>query len=122
MSRSSLIVLSLAAAFAASVIVSARRSRVSERHTLAWLAVAAGIAVLAVWREGIAAIARAMEIYYPPSALFLVGGVVLMWLVYRQGLHLAKLKTHVMTLTQQLALLSAEHEMLASKSDSRPPQ
>ncbi len=110
MTRSSLIVLACAAAFAVSVLLSARKLRVSERHTLAWLLISAAIASLAIWRDGIDTIAKAMGIFYAPSALFFVvcGGLLLF--VYRLSLEVSLLRTRVTRLAQEVAILTSRHE------------
>ena len=107
MFRSSLIGLAFAVAFALTVLMSARRRRTSERHTFAWLLVASFIAVLSLWRHGIDALAEAMGIYYPPSALFFMACTALLWLVYRLSLQVADQRQQLKRLAQEVALLSA---------------
>lgn len=107
MFRSSLIGLAFAAAFALTVLLSARRRRTSERHTFAWLLVAVFIAVLSLWRHGIDALAEAMGIYYAPSALFFMACTALLWLVYRLSLQVADQRQQLKRLAQEVALLSA---------------
>lgn len=107
MTRSSLVILACAIAFAVSVLLTARKLRVSERHTLVWLLVAAAIGGLAIWREGVEEIARAMGIYYPPSALFFVASGGILLFVYRLSLEIAALKSRVTRLAQEVALANA---------------
>jgi hypothetical protein len=72
--RSSLIVLGSCAAFAVVVLLTPGSCASGEWHTLVWLLIAAGIAALAIWRDAVDVIARAMGIHYAPSALFFVVG------------------------------------------------
>ncbi|NPC70556.1 DUF2304 domain-containing protein [Corallococcus exiguus] len=114
MLRSSLIGVAFAAAFAFSVLWSARGRRTSERHTFAWLLVAVAIAGLSLWRQGIDTLATAMGIYYAPSALFFIALTCLMWLVYRLSLQVADQRQQLKRLAQEVALLtSAEAERVA---------
>ncbi len=106
MSRSSLLVLGFAAAFALAIVASARARRTDERHTLVWLFVCAAVAALAVWRHAIDILAQAMGIYYAPSALFFLCLAGLLWLVFRQSLEVARQKTQLRKLAQEIALLS----------------
>ncbi|MCY1042968.1 DUF2304 domain-containing protein [Corallococcus sp. bb12-1] len=113
MLRSSLIGVAFAAAFAFTVLWSARGRRTSERHTFAWLLVSATIAGLSLWRHGIDTLASAMGIYYAPSALFFLALSALMWVVYRLSLQVAEQRQQLKRLAQEVALLtSAEHERL----------
>ncbi|RKH68605.1 DUF2304 domain-containing protein [Corallococcus aberystwythensis] len=120
MLRSSLIGVALAAAFAFSVLWSARGRRTSERHTFAWLLVAATIAVLSLWRHGIDALAAAMGIYYAPSALFFIALTSLMWLVYRLSLQVADQRQQLKRLAQEVALLTSAEAERAERAQPRP--
>ena len=107
MIRSSIIVLLFSAAFAVAVLMSARRRRTSEHHTFTWLLVSVVTASLALWRHGIDALASAMGIYYPPSALFLFACGGLLWLIFRLSLQVAEQRKQIQRLAQELAVLSA---------------
>lgn len=107
MIRSSIIVLVFSAAFALAVLMSARRRRTSEHHTFSWLLVSLLTASLALWRHGIDALASAMGIYYPPSALFLFACGGLLWLIFRLSLQVAEQRKQIQRLAQELAVLSA---------------
>jgi hypothetical protein len=108
MTRSSYIVLGFAVAFALAILLTARKLRTTERHTFAWLTVCAAIALLALWRDAIDAIAVAMGIHYPPSALFFGACSILLWLVYRTSLQVAEQRQQIKRLAQEVAILSAD--------------
>ncbi|NMO20387.1 DUF2304 domain-containing protein [Pyxidicoccus fallax] len=110
MFRSSLIGVAFATAFALTVLLSARRRRTSERHTFAWLMVAAIVAGLSLWRDGVDTLARAMGIYYPPSALFFLACTTLLWLVYRLSLQVADQRQQIKRLAQEVAILAAAEQ------------
>jgi hypothetical protein len=116
MTRSSLLVLLFAAAFAAAIIASARQRRTDERHTLVWLLVCGAIAALAIWRNAIDLLAAAMGIYYAPSALFFLCLAGLLWLVFRQSLEVARQREQLRKLTQDVALLAAERPAVAKEA------
>ena len=108
MLRSSIIILCFAAAFAVAVVLTARRRRTSEHHTFSWLLVSVLTAALALWRHAIDALADAMGIYYPPSALFFMVCGVLLWLLFRLSLQVAEQRQQIQRLAQELAVLSAQ--------------
>ena len=108
MTRSSLLILLFAAAFATAIIAAARHRRTDERHTLVWLLVCGAVAALAIWRRAIDLLAAAMGIYYAPSALFFLCCAGLLWLVFRQSLEVARQREQLRKLSQDVALLAAE--------------
>ncbi|MCP3138239.1 DUF2304 domain-containing protein [Pyxidicoccus xibeiensis] len=115
MFRSSLVGVAFAALFALAVLLSARTRRTNERHTFAWLMVAAAVAGLSLWRDGVDALARAMGIYYPPSALFFLACTALMWLVYRLSLQVAEQRKQLTRLAQEVAILAAAEQVRSGK-------
>ncbi|HUB10298.1 MAG TPA: DUF2304 domain-containing protein [Myxococcales bacterium] len=122
MTRSSLLALAAALAFAVAIVASARRLRTDERHTLVWLLVCAAIAGLAIWRHAIDVLAAAMGIYYAPSALFFLCCGALLWLVFRQSLEVARQREQIRRLAQEVALLAAQvtPDGAAGRSDAGP--
>lgn len=118
LSRSSLIVLLAAVAFAVTVLIAARSRRMPERHTFAWLLVAAFVAALAIWRDAIDALAAAMGIYYPPAALFFVACGGLLWVVYRLSLQVLEQRQQIERLAQEVAILSATRPVIVESPDS----
>lgn len=119
MSRSSLVVLGFAALFAVIVLLNARKSRTSERHTFAWLLVSAAVAGLAVWRAAIDELAAAMGIYYAPSALFFLCLGALLWIVFRLSLDVGEQKQRVRKLAQEIAILTSSNPA-ASDAEKAP--
>lgn len=110
MIRSSLLILAFVAVFAVAIVVSARRRRTDERHTLGWLLVCGAIAALAIWRHAIDVLAAAMGIYYAPSALFFLCLAGLLWLVFRQSVEVARQREQIRKLAQDVALLGGDQE------------
>jgi hypothetical protein len=106
MTRSSLIVLALAGGFALYVVQVARRRRLHERTVLGWLAIAAVVAALAIWRPGIDRLASWMGIYYAPSALFFICCGGLLWALFRQSVRVAELDARLTRVAQAVTLLS----------------
>lgn len=121
MTRSSAIVIVVSALFAAYVIYSARKRRTHERHTFAWLSVAASVVALAVWRPAVDAIASAMGIHYAPSALFFGALAAFLWLVYRLSLQVAEQRRQIQRLAQEMAILTARsgRESLEEEASTR---
>ena len=52
-----------------------RSRRLRERYALLWLLTAVVMLVLSAWRGALGSLAGAVGIYYPPSALFVLGSL-----------------------------------------------
>lgn len=50
-----------------------RRGQLREEFSLFWLLTSVGLLVLSAWRAPLFILARLMGIFYPPSALFVIG-------------------------------------------------
>jgi len=48
------------------------RRKLTEEHSLIWLAGAGGLLALSIWRESLDTVARWIGIFYPPMVLLLV--------------------------------------------------
>ncbi len=107
MHRSSVIILIADFALALMMMHTARRRRTSERLVFGWLIVCAVIAALAIWREAIDVLAAALDVHYPPSALFLIAFAGLIAIVFKLSTELAEDRRRLRRLAQELALLSA---------------
>jgi hypothetical protein len=82
-----------------------RRRRLKEEYSLLWLLTALVLMALSIWRSSLDLIAKIMGIFYPPTALFVVGfGFVLLLLLYFSTI-ISKLSGENNSLTQRLAIL-----------------
>lgn len=88
------------------VVELVRRRSLREEYALLWLLMGAMLLVLSLWRQLLHGLAALIGIYYPPSALFLVGfGLVLLILLHFSTV-VSVLTRENKTLAQQLALLA----------------
>jgi hypothetical protein len=82
-----------------------RRRRLQERYALLWLLTAVVIFALAVWRDGLGALADLVGISYPPSALFVFGSFFILVVLLHYSTVISKLSDQNRILAQRLALL-----------------
>lgn len=95
-----------------------RRKRLKEEYSLLWLLTSIALLILSFWRSLLDVLARLVGIFYPPTALFVVGfGFVLLILLHFSTV-ISKLSTENKELAQRLAILSWKLRNLASKTDS----
>ena len=82
-----------------------RQRRLKEEYSLLWLLTAVVLLALSLWKSSLDLIAKLMGIFYPPTALFVVGfGFVLLLLLYFSTI-ISQLSGENNSLTQQIAIL-----------------
>lgn len=87
------------------VLEMVRRRRLMERYALLWLLSCVVLLALASWPGGLSWISKAIGIFYPPTALFIVAfGFVLVLLLHFSSA-VSRLSDQTKVLAQRLALL-----------------
>jgi hypothetical protein len=94
-----------AAALLIFVLDMVRRRRLLERYALIWLLSAVVLLGLAIWRDGLARLAHAVGIAYPPNALFFVAFAFVLILLLHFSAAVSRLADQSKVLAQRLALL-----------------
>jgi hypothetical protein len=85
-----------------------RTRRLRERYALVWLATAAVLIVLSLWRSGLDTIAGLVGIHYAPSALFAVAAVFVIVVLLHDSTVISRLSDENAILAQRVALLEAD--------------
>jgi hypothetical protein len=84
-----------------------RGKRLRERYALVWMGAAVVLLLLAVWQHLLHLVAKAVGIYYPPNAFFVIAfGFVLLVLMHF-SIVVSRLADQTRVLAQRLALLEA---------------
>jgi hypothetical protein len=94
-----------------------RQRRLQERYSLLWLLTGGVIFVLAAWRSGLAEIASAMGIFYPPSALFVLASGFFLLLLLHYSTVISRLSEQNTRLAQRVALLEERIRSTGADSD-----
>ncbi len=84
-----------------------RRRKLGERYALLWMGAAVALLVLAVWQHLLYTIARAVGIYYPPNAFFVIAFGFAILLLLHFSIATSRLADETRMLAQKLALLEA---------------
>ncbi len=112
--RIQIVMVIVAIVFIASVLELIRRRRIKEEYSLLWLLAGVVVLTLSIFRSFLEDVAAAMGIYYAPSAMFLVAGLLGMAL----GLHvtavISRLSDQNRILAERLALLEHAVERVAA--------
>ena len=94
------------------VIELVRRRRLKEEYSLLWLATAVILIILSLSRPALDLLASAVGIIYPPSALFLVAMVFVLFILLHYSIVLTRLTQENKENAQQLALLRFQMEQM----------
>ena len=89
-----------------------RRRRLKEEYSLLWLATAAALIILSISRPTLDTLASTVGIIYPPSALFLVAMIFVLFILLHYSVVLTRLTQENKENAQQLALLRFQMEQM----------
>ena len=82
-----------------------RQRRLLERYALLWLFSALVLLALAVWKDFLETISKAIGIIYPPNALFLIAFGFVMVLLLHFSMAVSRLADQSKLLAQRIAML-----------------
>jgi hypothetical protein len=82
-----------------------RSRRLMERYALLWLLSGLVLLGLAIWRNVLEIVAKAIGVFYPPSALFIVAFGFVLLLLLHFSVVVSRLSDQNKILSQRLALL-----------------
>jgi hypothetical protein len=104
-SRIQLVAILGSAVLLLAVLEMVRRRRLMERYALLWLLSGVVLFVLASWPGALSRISKAIGIFYPPTALFVVAFVFVLLLLLHFSSAVSRLSDQTKVLAQRLALL-----------------
>lgn len=90
------------------VVEQVRRRRLAVEYSLIWIVTGLGMIFFSLWKKGIDYLASLMGIYYAPSAIFMIFGVMVFFLCIHFSLAISKLSSNNRVLIQRIALLEDE--------------
>jgi hypothetical protein len=85
-----------------------RRRKLREEYSLIWIACAGALLILSIWRDLLDALARRLDVYYPPAVLLLI----LILFVFVACLHFSVV---VSRQRAQIERLVEDHAILAAR-------
>ena len=102
------------------VLEMVRRRRLLERYALLWLFSALVILALAIWRNALEQVAKAVGIYSPPNALFFIAlGFVLLLLLHFSSA-VSRLSDQSKVLAQRQAIIEQQLRRLKDQQEEQP--
>ncbi len=116
MSRVQLVVLIISLLVTGFIVEQVRRRRLAVEYSLIWIVAGMGMIVLSLWKDGIEYIADLMGIYYAPSAIFVIFGILVFVLCVHFSLEISRLSSNNRVLVQRIALLEDDLKNLEENS------
>ena len=101
----------------AAVFELVRRRQLRERYALVWMAAALVLLVFAIWKGLLTAVSKAVGIYYPPTALFVIAFAFLLLLLLHFSAAVSRLSDQTRVLAQRLALLEERRRLTEQTSN-----
>lgn len=99
-----------------------RRRRLMERYALLWLFSTVVLLGLAVWKSLLEEVARAIGIYYAPSALFVIAFGFILMLLLHFSLVISRLADQNKVLAQRLGMVQQRLDELEERSGAHELQ
>ncbi|AFM43275.1 hypothetical protein Desaci_4432 [Desulfosporosinus acidiphilus SJ4] len=116
MTRVQIVVLIMSFLITGFIVEQVRRRRLAVEYSLIWIVAGLGMIFLSLWRNGIEYLANIMGIYYAPSAIFVIFGVLVFILCVHFSLEISRLSSTNRVLVQRIALLEDDLKNLEVKS------
>lgn len=92
------------------VIHEVRKKKFSIKESFWWVVAAIIMLVLSIFPYSIDKIAKLLNIYYPPSLLFVMCIIFLLFINFRNSKKIAEQNEKIVELAQNLAIVKAEME------------
>jgi hypothetical protein len=116
MARAQLVVLITSLLVTGFIVEQVRRRRLAVEYSLIWIVAGLGMIFFSLWKNGIEYLADLMGIYYAPSAMFVVFGVLVFVLCVHFSLAISKLSSNNRVLVQRIALIEDDLKTLEENS------
>jgi hypothetical protein len=124
-SRIQIVSIVFAALVFAAVFELVRRRYLRERYALLWIGAALALLALAIWRDLLTTISKAVGINYPPNAFFVIAFGFVLLLLLHFSVAVSRVADQSRVLAQRVALLDArlrEHEGAANEGVEQPDE
>lgn len=100
------------------IIYNVRKSRLSIKESFWWIIAALVMLLLAIFPYSIDWVSQKLNIAYPPSILFVLCILFLVFLNFRLSKKLSELQVKVIDIAQELAILKEKCRSLTKKDDN----
>ena len=99
-----------------------RRRKLSEAYSLLWLMTAVILVILSLWRGLLDVLANLLGIFYPPTALFIVGFGFVLLILLQFSVLASRLSEENRRVIQRLAILDWRLRKLEERDREEPDE
>ncbi|GIO33659.1 MULTISPECIES: DUF2304 domain-containing protein [Paenibacillus] len=107
-------------AFAGTILVLIRKRKLREQYALLWLLMSAIMMALSLFPSLLDNVAQRIHIYYPPSLLYLLSVVAVLFILLHLTMAVSSLTHRVIVLTQTLGLQEQRIKKLEAEATGGP--
>ena len=96
------------------------RGKLREEYAILWIICTIILIVFSIWRRGLEQIALTLGVFYPPSLVFLAAIFAILIFLVHLSMVVSKLQNQVKTLTQEIAFLKQNQQVVSSAGQPSP--
>jgi len=109
-------------AFASTILVLIRKRKLREQYALLWLLMSSVMMALSLFPSLLDVVAQWIHIYYPPSLLYFLSVVAVLFILLHLTMAVSALTHRVIILTQTLGLQEQRIKELEAQASGMPTQ
>ncbi|WP_314584980.1 DUF2304 domain-containing protein [Paenibacillus terrigena] len=117
-----LISFGISLAFAGTILVLIRKRKLREQYALLWLLMSSVMMALSLFPSLLDVVAQWIHIYYPPSLLYFLSVVAVLFILLHLTMAVSALTHRVIILTQTLGLQEQRIKELETQASGTPTQ
>jgi len=116
-----IVILALGTGFAISVVHLLIKNKISERNSLIWLLGSVVVFIFSIDPLLLDKIAKSVGVDYPPTLLFLIAILILLFITLYHSVQISTLNAQVRELTQQFAIQNSFRERKYDSYENEEP-
>lgn len=98
------------------VVIEVRKKRFSIKESFWWMVASIIMLILSIFPHSIDFLAKLLGIAYPPSLLFVLCNVFLVFMIFRNSKRMAEQQEKITELAQNVSIIKEEVNQLKNKS------
>lgn len=93
-----------------------KKGEFSVEESIFWVAGTVGVVILSIWPKILDKVAGKLGIDYPPSLLFLITSIFLLFIIFRDTKKISKQNNKITEIAQRVSILEYENKELKNKN------
>lgn len=93
-----------------------KKGEFSVEESIFWVVGTVGVVILSIWPKILDKVAGKLGIDYPPSLLFLITSIFLLFIIFRDTKKISKQNNKITEIAQRVSILEYENKELKNKN------